>query len=350
MLGLAGCFEPPVVEFLTLEFSPDGAVAATLEVRLAAPGKRESRAVERRIDDRQRDLLAGVDPWLDRFAALESAEDGAEWRRQAGRLRSYRRWARLDEAAGLVELFQNDAAQFAFQHSGELAILELIPTGTSRATRKERLRVEREIDAWASSYADYLAAALALDAYLGERPEQAEACWRVALDEPEGETDLAPEAGQLAAALADRMMEVMAALEIDPAEGYSLDERVRQVFHPLVARLGVELPVEPEEIGGFVRADERAYVVPELALWDAAERLEGRWLTLDPLRALAAALRREDAAPIDVAPFARASIAAVAAPPAAAEVSAALRAELEPPSLYRLSWRSAAAADSWERE
>ncbi len=339
LFTLGGCFEPPVVELLTLTFAPDGQVVAALEVALASPTELETRGVARRIEERQRMLLEGTDPWLGRFAALEAAEDGAEWRRGAGRLSSFRRWARLEDAAGLDALLRDDAVLVRFDRTGDRALLEIVPTGASRATRRERQRVERELSAWAAPYADYLEAAFALDAHLASAPGRAAICWRAALGaevEPEA---LDAEETRLAKTLAERMTAALDVLQVDATDGYSIDERSRQVFHPLTARLGIELPREADEVEGFVPADEHAYVVPELSLWEAATRLEGKWLAADPLRAMAESLRAGGDSEVDVTPFTRPPLAKTSAPPAAAEVLASLRRELAPPSVYRLAWQ-----------
>lgn len=339
LLALAGCFEPPVVELLTLTFAPDGQVVAALEVALASPSDLEMRGVARRIEERQRALLDGTDPWLGRFAALEAAEDGTEWRRGAGRLRTFRRWARLEDAAGLDALLRDDAVLVHFDRTGERALLEILPTGASRAMRRERQRVERELSTWAGAYADYLDAAFALDAYLARNPGRAAICWRAALGAEVEAEELDAEETQLAKALAERMTAALDVLQVDAADGFSIDERSRQVFHPLSARVGVELPWEAEEVEGFVRADEHAYVVPELSLWEAATRLEGRWLAVDPLRALAASLRAGGDEEVDVEPFTQLPLATSTTPPTASEVLAGLRRELAPPPAYRLAWR-----------
>ncbi len=341
-LFLGSCFEPPVLELLTLSFAAEGGAVASLEVALAAPGELEARAVTRRIEERERALLEGSDPWLDRFAALAAAEDGAEWRRGGGRLRSFRRWARVDSGEALAGLVQGDAAHFGFSSDGERATLELVPLDVSRATRKERLRVARELEAWSAVYTRYLAAAYALDAYLEARPERATTCWGAVLGEPEGQSPLEEEESRLVETLAELMAEALTALEVDPLEGYSLDERARRVFHPFEARIGVELPVEPNEVAGFVRADERAFVVPELSLSEATARLEGRWLAADPLLAMASALRLGQERVADLTPFTRSPIVRSVSPPDADEVADALRLELSPPPVYRLVWRTTA--------
>ena len=116
---------------------------------------------------------------------------------------------------------------------------------------------------------------------------------------------------------------------------------MRLVYHPFAAKVGVGLPCPAIEHEGFLATDDNGYLVPELALWETLERLEGRWLRIDPLRLLVERLRREDASEVDVEPFVREPLSLDLPLPTAAEVASALREALRPPELYRLVWSCA---------
>lgn len=338
-LLLSSCFEPPVVELLLLELDERGAATATLDVALAEPGDYSSPGVLRRMEERERALLAGTDPWLDRFAAIAAASDELSWHRRKGRLRSFSRAVRVDDPEDLAPLFVNDAALFSFERAGETSILELVPTRGGRATRKERQRVEREIANWSGKYADYLSAAGALDAQAVAHPEIARQLWRAVLSGDESDrAAFGDDERALVDRLSDRMLEATEALTLDPQEGFSLSERVRLVYHPFAAKFGVGLPCAATEHEGFLEMDDHGYLVPELALWETLERLEGRWLRVDPLRQLVERLRREDASEVDVEPFVREPVALDAPLPTAVEVATVLREALRPPDIYRLVW------------
>jgi len=334
-----GCFEPPVLEILLIDFTADGGAVAGLEVQLADPATFDGVGVRRRIEDRERALLSGADPWLARFEAVDSRSDALEWRRTERQLRSFSRSAEVDDPAMLGELFAGDSALWSFQRSGGSSAVELVPTHASRASKRERDRTLRELDAWAARYAAAIDAALALDRHATDHPALAVSLWRAALTgESQGANDLGDEERALARQLGDRLLDAADAFDLDPREGSSLSERVRDLFHPLSARLGIRLTCAASEVEGFVEMEERGYMVPELALWEAIERLEGRWLAKDPLRALLEHVRAGGEGEIDVAPFVEGSIATVEPAPGGEAVGDVLVEQLTPPAVYRLAW------------
>lgn len=339
LLAAQGCFEPPVLEILLIDFGADGGAVAALEVQLADPATFEGAGVRRRIADRESALLSGADPWLERFDAVESASDSLEWRRTERQLRSFSRSAEVDDPAALGALFAGDAADWSFERSGGDSAVELVPSRASRASKRERDRTLRELDAWAVRYAAVIDAALALDRYATGQPTLAGSLWRAALTgESKGVDELGEEERALARALGDRLVDAAEAFDLDPREGSSLSERVRDLFHPFSARLGIRLPCVASEVEGFVEMEERGYMVPELALWEAIERLEGRWLVKDPLRALLEHVRAGGEGEIDLAPFVDGSIATGEPAPGGEGVGDALVEQLTPPAVYRLAW------------
>jgi hypothetical protein len=335
-----GCFEPPVIEVLVFEFTDDGRARAELEIALAAPGDFEGAATRRRIEAEAQALLAGDEPWLDDFARLEPQADGLEWQKNRGRLGNFKRWADLDDPQGFAELFAGDAATWNYSRSGRQAVLELVPTRGSRATRRIRERVERAIASWAADYAAYVAAARALDAYAAERPDRAQVVWCAAFApacESQGDR-LSAEEDRLAHELGDQLGELAKVFEPMSPDGFSVDELVRLVFHPFRARIGVTLPVDADEAVGFERGDEREYSVPELSLDAALSGLAGRWLEPDPLSSWVDQVRRAGGSQMDVSPLATGTLARGDEAPTVDEVRVELSARLRPPPSYRLAW------------
>jgi hypothetical protein len=335
---LAGCFEQPVLEILLFRFLPEGGATAALEVQIADPKDFDSAAVRRRMSERQEALLSGADPWLFRFAAVDAASDGLEWRRQDGRLRSFSRSAEVDDPGALAALFVDDAATWVYERDGNRATLEIYPTRSSRASKRERDRTLREVARWGDEYATYVAAARAVDAFAAEHPALAPTLWRAALPPFERDPErLTPEESDLAHRLEEALAAMLGALEPDAHEATSLDERLRSAVHPFSAQIGIELPCRADEAEGLVEADEGDYLVPDLAIAEGVARLEGTWLSPDPLRSLLEKLRSDDPA-VDPAPFARGPIATDAPAPDGAEATRAFLAALRPPPVYRLAW------------
>ncbi|MEO8275342.1 MAG: hypothetical protein ABI639_03940 [Thermoanaerobaculia bacterium] len=358
-LTLAGCFEPPVAERMLLEFLPDGGARATLMVDLGRPEDFESVAARRRIALRERELLEGSDPWFARFADLTTGDDGLSWQRTQGKVRAFRRWAELSDPSGFDAVFADDPVSYAYSRNGETATLEVTPSGASRATRRERQRVALEVAEWSGAFAHYLAKVFALESYLADHVDERESCWKRVFEVRLGKgeqaggkglpsAELPPAAAALAEAVNRGLADLLLAFEIDSSDAFSLDERVRKVFHPLSAQLLVSLLVPAGEVEGFEAAepgdDEFGYAFPECSLLAALDPLEMQWLTAGPLRAMLDHLRGTPDAPMDIARFVDASIVrdsgvASAPPPSPTDISDQLMKLLRPAATYRLTWR-----------
>ena len=147
--------------------------------------------------------------------------------------------------------------------------------------------------------------------------------------------------------------EMLGAFEIDSREGYSLDERVRRVFHPLSAQLLVTLPAPASEVEGFdapspeeqAGEDEFAYAFPECSLLTALDALESRWLAAGPARAMLDHLRTNPDGEMDLERGVRGSVLQESAtPPGPTDVSDPLLELLRPEGAYRLVWQGPNAA------
>lgn len=353
---LGGCFEPPVAERLLLEFLSDGAARATLMIDLGRAEDFDSPAVRKRIAATERDLVEGADPWLARFEILTQGTDGTSFQRARGALREFRRWAELDDPAAFAELFAGDPVDYLYSQNGTEATLEISPSGSSRATRKERERAQREVGEWSAVFARYLDRVFALEAFLSDHSERRRSCWQRVFEVNPGAGDragpasaeLSPAEAALAASVGATLGELLGAFEIDGSEAYSLDERVRKSFHPLSAQLLVSLPALATEVTGFDAPDpsERegeadfAYAFPERNLLTALDALEGRWLEVGPARAMLDYLRTNPDAPMDIERFVTGPVTKESAsPPGPTEITDPLLELLRPEGAYRLVWQ-----------
>jgi len=354
---LGGCFEPPVAERMLLEFRSDGAARATLMIDLGRAEDFESLAVRKRIAIAERDLTAGTDPWLARFEGLTQGTDGTSFQRARGALREFRRWAELNDPAGLSALFADDPVDFSYSQNGDRATLEISPSGASRATRKERERVQAEVAEWSSAFAGYVDRVFELEQFLEANPERRKSCWQRVFgvkgggdgeDGAEGAAELSAAEEALAKAVSDSLAELLGAFEIDGREGFSLDERVRKVFHPLSAQLIVNLPAPASEVQGFdaPSAEEQAgeedfaYAFPERSLLATLDALEARWLVAGAARALLDHLRTNPDGEMDIERFASGPVTKESTtPPGPTDVSDPLLELLRPEGAYRLVWQ-----------
>ncbi len=352
-----GCFEPPVAERMLLEFLSDGAARATLMIDLGRAEEFDSPAVRKRIATQERELFEGTDPWLARFAGLTQGTDGTSFQRSRGALREFRRWVELDDPAQLSDLFADDPVDFAYFRNGDTAALEISPAGASRATRKERERAQAEVAEWSGSFSRYVGRVFELEQFLDANPEKRKSCWQRVFgvkgnadseSAAEGDAELSGAEEALAKGVSDSMAELLAAFEVDAREGYSLDERVRKVFHPLSAQLLVTLPAPATEVEGFDAPspeeqegeDEYAYAFPERSLLTVLDALEARWLAVGPARAMLDHLRTNPDGEMDIGLFVTGPVTKESAtPPELTDVADPLLELLRPAGAYRLTWK-----------
>ena len=358
---LGGCFEPPVAERMLLEFRTDGAARATLMIDLGRAEDFESPAVRKRIATAERGLTEGTDPWLMRFEGLTQGTDGTSFQRSRGSLREFRRWAELNDPAGFSALFADDPVDFHYSLNGDQATLEISPSGASRATRKERERVQTEVAEWSAAFARYVDRVFELEGFLAANPEERKSCWQRVFgvkgnadgeDGAAGAAELSAAAEALAKGVGDSLAELLGAFEIDAREGFSLDERVRKVFHPLSAQLLVTLPAPAIEVEGFDAPDaeeqaeehsgeeEFAYAFPERSLLTALDALEARWLAVGAARAMLDQLRTDPNGEMDIERFVSGPVLKESTtPPGPTDVSDPLLELLRPEGAYRLTWK-----------
>ncbi len=351
-LGLAllcaACFDPAIRETLYLDFAPNGILRITAEVELSALEAETNAALKRRLEEAERALLDGTDPWSARFGALDPAAERFGWEKRLGQLRSMRRAAMVIEPEDLARFFDRTDVAASYRIDAELGLAELTfaPGSSSRAGRRERRAVEEALAQWSEILATYLRRVAELYAYLEEHPERDHACLGNLYEDLLGESDKAalpaPTAGEeeLLDRLGESMVQVWSVLQVGEGEEMSLDELARLVFDPFPARLEVSLPAAALEAEGFAELAEGRLEVPELGLWAAFGRLAGRWAQPDPALAFMQLRKQAEEEPIPLATLLAPgrSFASDAELPSSGDLHDALAAELTPAFLYRAVW------------
>jgi hypothetical protein len=336
---LAGCWEQPVVEVLTLSFNAGGDAQAQLEVELRQ-GENVSEAVEERLAELEEALLAGDDEWRRRFGEMESVEEDFYWRRRGGKLIFAARSALVDDPTQLGALLADSGTQLSYSEGDGFTELAIYPGLAYRATRRERRRMQGAVEEWSAALEAYFQATAALYDHLATRPERAGPCFAHLFEDGE---ELGPSMAleddekALVEALFEGISTVLSVLEVDRDEARSLDELSRLVYDPFPARIRIEVPGTLLEVEGFRGAggEGGALEIPGLGLWAAFEALEGRWIAPDPALIYLEAARAEE--PPDVGAIARLPRRVVDVP-SEVEVREALREALEAAEVYRVRW------------
>ena len=346
VLPLLGCLEPPVTESLELRILRGGASLVSIGVALRDPSDydREPR-VKQRLESEARALDERTDPWSARLRRIEPERQREVVDRQRGRLRRVTRQVLLGNRADLRELFRDTGVDVAYAEGKDWAELTLVPGRSSRATAAQRLRLDRDLDAFSANLGSYAAATRKLYDYLDANPARARACLAEALSVKIKGEKLTDVESALATSVNDAIGAICAALDPAPGEPYTLDELSRLVYDPFPAPMLVTVAGEIVEREGFPGELKSPLRIPVFSIWSAFERLDGRWFSPDP----ALALWRDDLAKtgkeFDLEGFVALPRRAGPAP-TASEVRGAIENELRPAPVYRVRWTPAAKDDA----
>lgn len=367
LLGLIACFDPPVRESVRLRFLPDGVAIVTgaVEINPLAQGEKNP-ALDRRLSDLRRDLLAGLDPWAQRFEAIDPAAERFTWEKHLGLLTGAKRSAVLDEPAKLRSVFADTALAVTYEvRQDGVAELTIVPGAPSQATRKQRKDLERILDAWSADVAEYLAATADLYDWLEDNPTRAEVCMQALFGDvlaeeeeapPEEETDqeLSAEEQKRVDRVQEAMTKVLDVLLIPTGQDRSIDELSHLVYDPFPAPLSIQLPDEPLEVEGFEASgsEDRVWSVDTPGLWAALRSLEERWVAPDPVM-IYVEHKGADAEGLDLSVLLDTPRKVVRPLPNSLEIRRAIEGRLKPAaSVYRATWKTEPRSDddkfSWE--
>lgn len=340
---LVACFEEPVEERLALCFLADGTPLVTVRTRVNdVPGAESNPALQRRLAEIRRAIEEGDDAWQRRFREMEPLVERRTFDLEGGELRELRRSAAGIEPEGLRRMFADGGVSALYARSDERAELSLVAGPSQRATEAQRKQVREALDRWTELLARYLADTGRLYAYLGERPQRAQACFSVlfaAVTRQRGE-DLDERETALVATVTEDLDEAVKVFEVPDGEMYSVNELSHLVYDPFPARVEVRIAASPAEIEGFSRLADGALAVPGLGFWEAFEALEGRWVSPDPLLAYLHA-QRDRPRTVDLTAFAALPRGAEA-PPDAGTIRKEVERWLAPAPLYRVAWTPSA--------
>jgi hypothetical protein len=363
-LVLAGCFEEPVEERLTLCFLADGTLVMTASTETSAVSTDGNAALQGRMAETRRAIEEGRDAWRRRFRAAEPAAERVTIDLDGGEVRSARRSAVLIQPDGLRRFFAETGIS-AFLDAGptreeagaapasgpaeptpaaaaERHELSITPGAPTRANQEQRRQALEALDRWSELLARYLADAGALYRYVGDHPERATACLSVVLSgatRKPGE-ELAEGERPLVDALTGDMNEAVKLFDVPETEAYTPNELSHLVWDPFPARIEVRVDGDVHDVEGFRRQADGSLAVAGLGLWEAWETLEDRWVAPDPLLVSVRAQRR-GGEPLDLAAFVALPRRAEP-PPDPAAVRREVTRALTPAPLYRVAWTPSA--------
>ena len=339
----------------------DGGVELFYEVTYHERHGHGERAA-RRVAAHERDLLDGNNPWL---RALRSIPDpllsGSEAVFAENRsdrpleLESFSAWARSSgrDGAALAHVFGHTAVSPDLTRDRDTIEIDLTAGASLGGNRRQRQRLERELEVWSRSVAAYLDRVAELWRMLEADPQRQrpvyEALFADLLD-PSPDPDLSAAELELLDRLDQAEGAVAELFETEEDLEYSLQELSRLVYDPyplqvIVARLDEEgrvAAITPTVSEGFEPEGDGSWRVRRTSLWDAYLGLRDSWVTPDPLAIKVEVLRRADLLGDDAPDFDLDGLLRlpprVWRRPTAFEIADEVRGLLRPPDVARIAW------------
>ncbi len=336
---MLSCGEP-VEQSVTLAFDETGIfVTITAQTRLnnEKPGTPEAALVE----ETRSALLAGHDEWAVRFAnadpkaertCLDTADHELVGAEHSGTI-----------AVDNLQRFFSDTPLTVSVTRGEGWAELAIYTGQStRATREQRLKVEKRLGVFSERAVGYFAALRSMYRYMDANPARAEAMFTALFDDEEAKRPLLSDDET---AYVDKVRQWLELMTADDEGGSgSIDRDFDLVFNPFPAAMTVVVRGAPLAVEGFSRSPDGAIKVEMTKVLDAVASLQGRWVSPDPLVAVLNETKEQTA--VDLARSVAGQERKAAEVVRAADVAEAVMAKMRPAPRYVLRWTTKAKSSS----
>jgi hypothetical protein len=270
-----------------------------------------------------------------RFLRVNADEERIIFDKVKGVL-SFAEHAGTIDSDDLQRFFSDVPITLQVTHGDGWSELTIYPGTSSRATREERERFRRRVDAWSELASRYLRAMHHLYHYLAENPGRAESVFANLLAADRDVIIAATEEERALILDATTTMEAMARRAPSGDDARSIADQADLVLNPFPAEVSVRTPGAITAFEGFQRDDDHNVRARAPDLAEAVASLEGRWLSPDPL---AIAIRATGdptgaPAPLELARMPRRSTAVITP----SEIADALLEKMKGAPRYRVRW------------
>ncbi len=151
---LAACFEEPVREHLHVHVTPYGPVVLTAVQQVAGPEIAHGNPLlADRLDETRAANEQGWDRWSSSFVDLEPAAERFTLERTDGLVRRATRSAVVTSAPQLERFFASHGVTAVVATGSGIHELAFYPTGSTRATARQREDLERRVEGWSRAVA-----------------------------------------------------------------------------------------------------------------------------------------------------------------------------------------------------
>jgi len=335
LLFVAGCFEDPITETLTIEFQNEKRIALSIAVKIERHVAEGNRFALARIERTIEDFLSERDEWSRRFRAVELDRESFCWVKQRDKVATIDRQGVTTER-DLSRFFSDTAVNVIVTDGDGWKELTFYPGRSDRATKEDRAQLDRQMTAWSRAFDAYSRQISKLNSYLISHPERSQTVVTALFGAADGEPQPQPneEETDILDATEQTMVQVTAVMAVPEQEQErSLNEIVRRVHDPFPAAIIVKVSGTIIDHEGFEVTKDSASIRP-INLAEALNRLRGRWMAVDLLQSSGDSSQTPSTLTFDRSALGRPSQA-----PSAAEVLTAVEKLLESRAVYRLRWK-----------
>lgn len=280
LLLFAACAKPPVRDELTLAFEKNDTVVVTAETTFDLKPRTEA-AIER-VESARASALSATDPWAVRFGRLTPEHERLTYEKERGALERVTRSIRI-RTTDLQQVFSDADVTVNLVHGEGWDELHLYPRSSMRATREQRREFDQTLDSWSRDIARYHAVLGTFYTYLKLVPHRAQLLFAEVLGE--GQEPLMPlseDEQPLVDALRQAMDDIAARMDAEEEGAVTFAEQADLIYNPFPARISIDVPGEVVFHEGFTKE----LVIEPVDPLTSILKLEGRWITPDPLAAL----------------------------------------------------------------
>jgi hypothetical protein len=323
VLLAAACGQPPVRDYVTIEFSGENNnVTVTAETHFDVNPRGDE--VRARVESARRVVESGTDAWSARMKRVDPETEQLVLHRRKGVLDRVTRTIVIPSDE-LPRVFADIAVTVQVTRGDGWRELALYPGSSSRASRDEQRRFNDELQTWSRAIERYFTAVHHLYSYLDEHPQRARYVFAAMLSEENAAVTEDEE--PLMKAVVDSMEDIARRMEAQGQDAQSFAEFADLMFNPFPARFEVRVPGDVIAREGFTEK----LTIERVDLMAAVAALEGKWISPDPL----ALLMREKEPTVEELLEAERKSTAVIQP---SEIADALREKLARPKQYIVRW------------
>ena len=226
------CFDAPVRQGLELFFNADGSVEVRAVTTIPSSWRdTDNSMVAARLDAMREAILHDQDLWARAVRAMEPETERICHDFEKGVLVSSTRHALATDPRSVKRLFAPTPVSAFVQQEERTITLELVPSGASQATYRQRRKIEEVTGTFATSVALYLETLADLYARLDLHPREERAAMAslLGVSDEDADAELSDEGRRLVELVDEAANSLGEVLNVSEDEAYTLDEISRLV-------------------------------------------------------------------------------------------------------------------------